>query len=188
MALGRKLVYTDNVPLEWRQVTDQPTPGQLAAVHEENERVLRYIASLDDFQHEFSDEDLAGLGPGLARLEFKLNIVMDMMSQLLTSQLSLPGSRLIRLGSHDLCWRQPEDDRSGLPRPGDDIAIRVYICRQFPHPLVLHGTVVAPDDGEEDGVCCLHYDPLPDSVRELLEKMIFRQHRRLVSQRHQTLE
>lgn len=183
-SLSSKLVYTDDVPLAWDMLTAPPSAGRLAVVHEENERLLRYLAAQDDFHHDTNDDEMAGLGSALARFEFKLNIIMDMVSQVLSSQLTLPEVASVRIGSADLCWQQAP----GLvqPKVGDRLVVRVYLSHQFPRPLELYGSLKSdPDQAGADGMC-LHYDPLPDFLRQLLEKMIFRQHRRLVSQRHTT--
>ncbi len=178
--LGRALVYSDEIPFEWSRLEDEPSPGRLATIHEGNERLLRHLASLDDHHHETDEEDLAGLGPGLARLEFKINILLEMVSHVLASQMSLPPRAAVRLGSETLVWSRQTDGE--WPAPGQRIMARLFINEQYPHPLQLPGVVERVDTvGDEVE---MRYDPLPESLRDRLERMIFRRHRRLISQRH----
>ncbi len=175
--LGSTLVYTDEVPFEWSRLESEPSVGRLSAMLSSNERLLRHIASLDDVHHEADDEDLAGLGPGLARLEFKVNILMEMVSAVLAHQLTLPARTEIRLGSHNLIWRSSGTD----PSPGERAIVRLFMNSQYPHPLELIGTIERVDAERRE--VTMHYDRLPDAMQDQLEKLIFRQHRRLISHR-----
>ncbi len=180
--LGSALVYTDEVPVDWSRLETEPSAGRLSTMLSNNERLLRHIASLDDIHHETDDEELAGLGPGLARLEFKLNILMEMVSAVLAHQITLPPRTEIRLGSSDVVWRTTGTD----PAPGERCLVRLFINSQYPHPLELIGTVVRIDAQRHE--VTMHYDRLPDALQDQLEKLIFRQHRRLISQRHRQAE
>ena len=175
--LGSALVYTDEIPFDWARLEGEPSAGRLSAMLSGNERLLRHIVSLDDVHREADDEDLAGLGPGLARLEFKVNILMEMVSAVLAHQLSLPERTEIRLDSHDLVWRSTGSD----PGMGDRVIARLFINSQYPHPLELIGSIEGIDPQRRE--VTMRYDRLPDALQDQLEKLIFRQHRRLISHR-----
>lgn len=153
--------FSMSAPLAWRLASGELTTQQ----YEENERLLRVILALDEYPAEHSEE--------LAALDFKVNIVLELLADLLTRQLALPAAVALRLGATQLMWT----DDGHLPAVGEHIELSIYLHRTFPRPLLLRGRVSAV---QADG-CHVHLDALPDALQDMFEKFIFAHHRREVA-------
>ena len=159
--LGMGISFSMSAPFAWRLSDTGITVHQRA----ENEKLLRIILALDEYPAEHADE--------LAALDFKVNIVMELLAELLTHHLDLPDSVNLRLGASQLMWASDGD----LPAEGEHIELSIYLHRTFPRPLILAGVV----SYSEAGSCHIQLDPLPDTLQDMFEKFIFAHHRREVA-------
>jgi len=178
--LGDGLVYIDEVPVQWARLDGSPTEAKLAILNEENERLLRYLSSLDEYLHESKDAE--PLAHDVARLEFKVNILMEMVSQVLAQKMELPEPSRIEMTANGLVCVMPDP-----PGKGQYFQLSLYLNRQYLKPLIVCGRVAGVESAEEGGsrVACV-FEGLSDIVQDHLERLIFRQHRRMVALLHQT--
>lgn len=153
--------FSMSAPLAWQMASGELTAQQC----EENEKLLRVILALDEHPPEHSDE--------LGVLDFKVNIVLELLGDLLLQQLDLPAAVNLRLGATALMWSGDGE----LPTVGDHIELSIYLHRTFPRPVLLRGRV---NDVEAD-TCHVHLDTLPDAMQDMFEKFIFAHHRREVA-------
>lgn len=177
------LCYEDRLPLRWQPVAALPEPAGMLAVNRANEHLLRNLAALEESHSGTgADEDGQPVHQDLQRLEHKLDLLMEMIGQFLGAQLVLPEPMTTRLGADAMQW----DCALGqAPTSGSALRVEVFPDRRFPSPLVFFGSVewVRPRDG---GMRVeLRYDGVGDALRSALEKIIFRQHRRLIAQQRQ---
>lgn len=163
--LGTGLAYKARLPFSW--MLAEPV---LSGVHEENEKNLRIILALSEYPPEHSEE--------FAALDFKINIVLELLADLVTHQRTLPPPAEVRLGADGLAWVSPDDNCPGV---GDKITVSLYLNPGYPRPLVLQGTV----ENCADGRCQMIFSDQPDGVQVILEKYIFQQHRRQIAQARQ---
>ncbi|MBI1194587.1 MAG: hypothetical protein GC138_01895 [Gammaproteobacteria bacterium] len=178
--LGEGLTYLDVIPVQWERLDGPPPEATFAVLNEENERLLRYMSSLDEYMHEGKDAE--PLAHDVARLEFKVNMLMEMVSQVLAQRLELPAPSAVEMKSNGISCVMPE-----APEQGRYFQLAVYLNRQYLKPLVVCGRVAGVEkatDGVWKVVCT--FEGLSDIVRDHLERMIFRQHRRMVALLHQT--
>jgi hypothetical protein len=174
--LGDGLVYEDLIPVAW-------TPGilpqglQLARLNVDNQQLLGAEASLDEVRvHEALKDESPALLNELQRLEYKINILLRMTSELSLRDSGLPPADRVRLGPRGLEWfgdRVPEVGANGIAA--------VYVNPGLPQPVRLPASVVS--DRTVDGVrgVQLAFAGVSDGVCDLLEKLIFRHHRRLIA-------
>lgn len=160
LALG--ISFSMSVPLAWKLADDERLTAQQC---EENEKLLRVILALDEYPSEHSEE--------LAALDFKVNIVLELLADLLTHQLDIPDTVELRMGATELIWAADSE----LPAVGEHIELSIYLHRTFPRPLLLRGRV---NDVQSDS-CHVHLDALPETLQDMLEKFIFAHHRREVA-------
>lgn len=180
-AFSTGLHYEDRLPLRWQEAGEPPPPAGVLAVNRGNEQLLRNLSAVEESRPE-SDEDGQG-NHDIQRLESKLDLLMDMMGRLLARQIELPEPVPLRLGADALQWTCPAAQRPALGRL---LRVEVYLSRKYPSPLVLFGTVESLRPAAGDGVqVTLRYSDLGEALRSGLEKVIFRQHRRLVAQARQ---
>ena len=167
-SFGTGLVLEDRLPLRWR-VAEAPSvapPLQLS-----NEETLRVILSLDEHHVEASDEN-PEFAHEVQRLETKINLILELVSQVLARQLQLPESLPVRLSAQEIEW-----ETATAPAVGSAVLIEAYVCPRYPRPLFLPATVKDSSSGRVRAV----FDELGAPVQDLLEKLIFRHHRRLIA-------
>ncbi len=174
--LGDGLVYEEALPLAW-------TPGPLveglglARLNADDQQLLAAEASLDEVrvQEALKDESPALLHE-LQRLEYKINILLRLTAEISVRGSGLPPPQRVRLTSQGLEWfaeRTPEPSSSGL--------LTLYINPALPQavriPCIVEGERTV--DGER--AAQLRFVGLSETVVHLLDKLIFRHHRRLVA-------
>ncbi len=170
------LVYEDQMPLAWEQLPADPDPAAIPAIHQSNELLLRCLTAFDESRLEAIDEDHGPLAHDIARLDFKLNLLLDMVGQLLRAQRPAPAAVSVRISAGGLQWRAHRAPDNGSP-----VRIELFLSRSIPSPIVLHGrvaAVVAEGDGRRIEVL---FGQISEPMRNWLEKLIFRQHRRQVA-------
>jgi len=167
-SLGSGLVLEDRLPLRWRVFE---TPGAAQPLQFANEETLRVILSLDEHHVEASDEN-PEFAHEIQRLETKINLILELVSQILARQLQLPEALPVRLSAHEIEWQT-----ATAPAAGSAVLIEAYACPRYPRPLFLPATVKESGGGRVRAV----FDDLGTPVQDLLEKLIFRHHRRLIA-------
>lgn len=166
-------LYCDlHVPLEWEPLTASDSPVGVDLV---NQNRLKIILGLDEVIHE-ADEN-PELGQELQRLDFKVNIILELVGQLVSHNLTLPPSSSIKLGPDTVQWvtREP------APSQGQTLEIRLYLDQRFPFPLSLRGQVAGLAQTPAGSQVQLVLDPMSEQTQDLLEKFIFRCHRRHIA-------
>lgn len=177
------LVYEDLIPLSWRQLATDPDPAEFPGIHQSNEWVVRCLSAIDDSRPESGDEEGGSLAHDIARIDFKLNLVLDMVGRLLRMHDPAPEAAPVRISATGIQWRA-----SRAPDGGSPVRIELFLNRNFPSPIVLHGRVVAvtlTDEG--DRWVDVNFGDLGVPMRNWLEKLIFRQHRRQIAQTRRAL-
>jgi hypothetical protein len=172
-SLGEGIVYQAQLPLAW-EVLDAAAPAH----DEHNEKVLGTLESLEALPAASGE---GGTATDIARLEFKLDLLMDLVTQLLSREAPLPAPRAVSLGAHALEFRLGEGEAA--PATGEHLQIAVYLHAEYPRPLILTGqaATVTGAPGAQD--VAVAFDSLGEAAQDRLEKLIFRHHRRQVAQR-----
>lgn len=165
--LGSGLSIEERLPLRWHAGSDVPE----ACCHPPaNEEVLRTILALDEHHHaERSDEDPA-IAQEFARLESRIDLVLELVSQVLARQVGLPEAVPVRLAAHTVAWQSP------VPVSGVG-ALELYVSARYPRPLFLP---VEIERGSGDWVQGRLGD-LGETVQDLIEQLLFRHHRRQIA-------
>lgn len=172
-SFGTGLLLEDRLPLHWRVAV---TPDAAPQLQLSNEETLRVILSLDEHHVEASDEN-PEFAHEVQRLESKINLILELVSQLLARQLQLPEALPVRLSAHEIEW-----ETATAPAVGSSVLIETYVCPNYPRPLFLPATVIDSSGGRARA----EFDDLGEPVQELLEKLIFRHHRRLIAASRRT--
>lgn len=177
---GAGLVYEDSVPLAWREVGTDISTAEILRTHHSNERVLRSFAALEEYRAETPDEEHGHGAHELSRLEFKLNLLLEMTARLLAEHVSMPVAVPVEMSSAGIRWRSRT-----APPVGGILAVEVYLNRAYPTPITLYGEVrkVTPEAG--DFRIEMGYRDMSDALRSWVEKLIFRHHRRQVAHARQ---
>ena len=169
------LVCEDVMPLRCTQLTHAPTEMQRLHCQEANEGVLRTIALLDEHFLETGDEHEI-TAQGMQRIDFKLNLVLDLVGQVVAHHLSLPESVSVSFNTEAIQW-----EGLSAPDAGAAVKIELYVSRKYPRAIVLYGKVQAVQPLPGAFKVGVALEGLSEIVSDGLGKLIFRHHRRHVA-------
>jgi hypothetical protein len=174
--LGDGLIFRESLPLAF--VSGPLVSGpDLAHLNTDNHQLLGAEASLDDVRvHESLKDESPALLHELQRLEFKLNMVLRLVAELTVRSHGLPPIQKINLSSHGLEWFGAD-----APAVGATGLLQLYINPALPQPLKIPSAVASERTQDDLRVAQLHFVGMSEAVGELLAKLIFRHHRRLVA-------
>lgn len=174
--LGDGLAYEESLPLAW-------TPGplaeglSLARLNADNQQLLAAEASLDEVRvHEALKDESPALLHELQRLEFKINILLRLTAEISVRGNVLPPPQRVKLTSHALEWfgeSTPPQAASGL--------LALYINPALPQSVKIPCVVEGVRTVDGSPLAQLRFVGLSEAVVQLLDKLIFRHHRRLVA-------
>ena len=105
-----------------------------------------------------------------------MNILLRLMAEMAMRQNGLPPAEPVRFSSRALEWFSER-----IPAVGASGLLALYIDSALPQPLKI--PCVVEGERSQDGVRAaqLRFVGLSDAVVDMLEKLIFRHHRRLVA-------
>lgn len=174
--LGDGLIFEELLPVAW-------APGalaagvQLARFNADNHQLLGAESSLDEVRvHEALKDESPALLHELQRLEYKVNILLRLTAELAIRSSGLPAPERVRMSSRALEWcgaRSLQTDTTGL--------LSVYINTALPQPLKIPSVVAGQRIIDGVPATQFRFVGLSDPVVDMLEKLIFRHHRRLVA-------
>jgi hypothetical protein len=173
--LGDGLIFEDLLPLAF---APGPLPQglEVARLNADNHQLLGAESSLEEVRvPEALKEESQALLYELQRLEYKLNVLLRLTADLAARGAGLPSSQRARLGAHGLEWIG-----AGAPAMGESGVLQIYINPALPQPLKIPSTVVGERVDHGERVAQLKFRDLSEPVIDMLEKLIFRHHRRLV--------
>jgi hypothetical protein len=175
--LGDGLIFEELLPVVW-------TPGaladgvQLARYNADNHQLLGAESSLDDVRvHEALKDESPALLHELQRLEYKVNILLRLTAELAMRSSGLPAADKVRMSSRALEW-------FGAQHPAQAAAtglLSVYINSALPQPLKIPAVFAGQRVVDSARATQFRFVGLSDAVIDMLEKLIFRHHRRLIA-------
>jgi hypothetical protein len=172
---GQGLVWTDSLPLRWCRADPDALAAEALRHHDNNEEVLRFIDALEEYPVE-TGEERQPAAQEMLRLETKLNLLLGLMGQLLAVHFPLPPSRPLRLNPSGIEWTAETG-----PDAGETGTIEIYLNGRCPRALIFAGQVEKVEAGAEGHRYTVRFTALGEPVRDRLEKIIFRHHRRSVA-------
>ncbi len=175
-SFGEGLVFEDTLPVGW---TAGPLVegSELARLNADNHQLLGAVYSLEETRvHEALKDESPALMLELQRLEFKLNILLRLTAEISIRNSALPAAQKVRLTSHGLEWLG-----AGAPAVGATGLLQLYVNPAVPQPLKLSCTVARERRVDSQRVAQLRFNGVSELVVELIDKFIFRHHRRLIA-------
>ncbi|MET0987579.1 MAG: PilZ domain-containing protein [Steroidobacteraceae bacterium] len=175
IVLYDELAYEDVVPVQWLPLGNDLTANTVASYSERNLRVLQSLVALEEHgQLEKATEDNLPHAADLARLDKKMNLLLDLVGHLLSTHQQRPPSVPVRFNTLGASWKNAKP-----LAVGDQGVLEIYVRECIPEPLRLAGRVV---QAEPTGKAKLRFIALGDSINDLLSKLAFRRHRRSVAE------
>jgi len=171
VVLYEELAYQDVLPVLWRAMPGTVDQAVAASFTDRNVRVLQACAAIED--HGVGPEQ-DEISPELQRLDFKVNLLLDLVGQLLVSNRPRPTAVPIRFNALGAIWRGSPP----LPEAGAQGVAEIYLRDFLAEPLRLIGRItnVTPD-----GQIKARFNPTGETVADLIEKLTFRRHRRQIA-------
>ena len=175
VVLYEELAYQDVLPVLWRALPGAVDAALAASFTERNVRVLQACAAIEEHRVPEGAEEPS---PDLQRLDFKLNLLIDLVGQLLVANRPRPTAVAIRFNVLGAVWRASPP----LPEAGGQGIAEIHLRDFLAEPLRLIGriTSVSPD-----GQIKARFAPSGEPVADLIEKLIFRRHRRQIAESRQ---
>jgi len=176
VVLYEELAYQDVLPVYWRPMPGAIEPALAGSYAERNVRLLQACAAIEE--HSTSTEKQDEAHPDIVRLDFKVNLLLDLVGQILVSNRPRPTAVAVRFNALGAVWRAP----APLPEAGHQGVCEIYLRDFLAEPLRLIGRItnVTPD-----GNVKARFAPAGETVADLIEKLTFRRHRRQVAESRQ---
>lgn len=168
------LFIQTTLPLEWAPLNEGeylPASTELS-----NQNILKIAMGLDEGAHEAIDES-AEINHEVQRLEYKVNVILELVAQLVSRDTELPNAIEIKLSADALEW----SCTTTPPVFGQTILVKIYLDSRFPTPLILSGEVVSVVQTKNCHRVVLDLTANDELTHELFEKYIFRCHRRQIA-------
>jgi len=171
------LVITASLPLSWSERELECPDNGYTRIAEHNEHVLRCVNLLGEQMREKVEEEVE-TDSAIIRLEAKVNLLLELVSRLEQRINQTPEVTDIRLASGGVEWGchgTPPD--IGLP-----IWVYLHIDNRVPEAMKIPARVMTVVEDADKSTVVAGFEALGEMVQELLEKMIFRHHRRMIAQ------
>jgi hypothetical protein len=169
-----KLAYEDWLPVRWSPQAETVSDVS-AAQHlvERNLRVLQACDALEEHGQTEKSDDESPHSADLMRLDFKLNLLLDLAAQLLAASQPRVRPVKIRFNAMGATW-QAEDP----PAIGAHGILEITLRELVVQPLLLPCEVVP---GAPHGESRVRFMWLGETVADHIEKLVFRRHRRKIA-------
>jgi hypothetical protein len=160
VVLDNELAYQDVLPVQWMAMWEPPDRFDLLGLEEANLLLLQACVAVEEHPARDKNEDLGPLAGEIARLDFKLNLVMPPATSILFNS----------LGASWTCIGQ-------TPPVGGHGLLRVQLRSSLPQPLELPAQCIAV----EGSLAKVKFPGLSAGVAELIQRLAFVRHRRHIA-------
>jgi len=170
------LALHDFLPLAW-EPSPLSDPAELEHYNQETARALQALALFEEAPKEIST-DAIPKGQELLHLEAKVDVLLSLVTRLVSQQQGLPKRHNTVLRADSLEWTGPGAEQA---RTGDTGVIVIYPNPLLPMPFRLAGRVVSTVERAGIKWRLTRFENLSPLVSVGLEKLLFRRHRRQVA-------
>lgn len=175
IVLYEELAFEDVVPLAWKPTPVPFDPALIGSYADRNLRVLQSLAALEEHGPiEKIDEKDGPAMAHIARLDLKLNLLLDMVGQLLLASHPRPKAASVRFNALGAVWQGAPP----YPELGNQGVLEIYLRDSIAEPLRLVGRIATIS---LDGRIKARFIPPGEHISDLMEKLAFRKHRRQVA-------
>jgi len=172
VVLHNELAYHDVLPLSWTSHSQPFGRFELGRLEETNVVLLQACVAMQEQPVRDHGEDAGPLASEIARLDFKLNLVLQLLGRLVLKDRAPPATT-VRFNAHGASWTAI----GTLPAAQERGLLRIHLHASLPQPLELV-TVISHVEG---ALVRAQFEDLPDAVGDLLQRLAFLCHRRDVA-------
>ncbi|MFT3907080.1 MAG: PilZ domain-containing protein [Steroidobacteraceae bacterium] len=175
VVLDDELACHDVLPVVWRP-QDPPDPFQQAGLDDNNLQLLQACVAVEEYpQPRDTGEELGPLAAELARLDFKLNLTLQLLGQLVNRE-ALPPAGEVTFNSVGATWVPRQSLSTAIP--GSSGILRIQLRSSLPQLLELPAQIVSVKPAEAK----VRFTHVSQPVAELLQRLAFLRHRRSVAE------
>lgn len=172
MTLDTGIEYQALLPLSW--LDGQANPHQISEWMQDNIKALNALTALEGTGHEREFDRTGSMDYTAARLEAKLDLLLQWVGKLLVKQNPLPPATDVVLGSNRVRWKCP------IPlKAGQHGVLSLYLTPQLPVPVVLPVQILDCAGGQAEA----EIQHLTEDAQDALDRTLFRYHRRALHAR-----
>ena len=172
VVLYDELALDDVLPCAWQPLASPLPSATLARYQDSNLRILQACMALDESTAMDKGEESAQAAEA-TRLEVKVNLLLDMVSRLLAQNAPRPTPVRVRFNARGATWVPPNNSHLQV---GAGI-FEIYLHDSVGDPLRMPGRIERVSVQQIE----TRFDPQPDAVCNLIDKFIFRRHRRRIA-------
>jgi len=172
-----RLIYEDKVPLAIELLDAPMTDVDILHDTNANERLLRSMSVHEENDLADTDNEMSDLQNEVRLLNHKVNLLMTILSDLVKLQLTLPETTHIKFNTRGI--RFCVDPGNKIFPVGKLVRLSMYLSQDIPKPLVFLAEIVEFDD--TGGWVSARLLGQSNATKALLDKVIFRHHRRQVA-------
>jgi hypothetical protein len=169
--------FTDRLPVAWSTLAALPSEGEQHRDQRANEELLQSLLLRDGVPQDAEEADAAGEHEHFKRLEARLDLLLSLVMEMMTSNGKLPSSYEVMLSARGLCVQIPSGVGNDGLKKDALLKIQLFLDPRFPRPLTLGAQVV---DVQPQNFT-VSFSPLEECLQDLLDKYVFRQHRRAIA-------
>ena len=173
VVLHSELACYEALPVQWRPVAQPLSHGEASRLDESNLLLLQAGVAFEEYPVRDAHDDTGPLAAELARLDFKINLVLKMLGTLIDGG-NAPAPVPVRFNARGAAW---ESSDAGL-KPGSRGVLGIRLLGSLPTSLALEAEITDNDGGTITSRF-VHVSP---AVSELLQKFCFLKHRRQVAE------
>jgi hypothetical protein len=172
VVLYNELAYHDRLPVQWQPLTRALDRFELTGLEEANLMLLQACVAVEEHPLKDKNEDLGPLAGELARLDFKLNLMMQLLGKLVSKDQRAPPTTIQfnAVGASWICLGAP-------PPQGAQGLLRIQLRSSLPQLMELPAEITAVDGSTVKA----KFSNLSEPVAELIQKLAFLRHRRHVA-------
>ena len=172
VVLYEELAYNDVLPVQWQPLSRTLDRFEMIGIDEANLLLLQACVAVEEHPARDKNEDLEPLAGELARLDFKLNLVLQLLSKLVAPE-RLAAPTPIQFNALGASWAAI----GPAPQPGQRGLLRVQLRSSLPQPLELLADVASVSGTTVQ----VKFHDLPEGTVELIQKLAFLRHRRQIA-------
>jgi hypothetical protein len=172
VVLYDELAYQDVLPVQWQASAGPWDRFELTGLEEGNLLLLQACVAMEEHPARDKNEDLGPLAGEIARMDFKLSLVLQLLSRLV-QRAPMPAPCPIQFNALGASWTP----LSSPPPVGSRGLLRIELRSSLPQPLELPAEVVAI----EAATVKVRFLELSEAVAELIQRLAFLRHRRHIA-------
>jgi hypothetical protein len=172
VVLYDELAYQDLLPVQWQALAWPLDRFTLLGIEESNALLLQACIAIEEHPVREKHEELEPLAAELARMDFKINLVLQLLSKLV-SQEPLAPPTAIQFNALGASWTAID----APPPKGARGLLRVQLRSSLPQPLELPAEVEAVEGAKVSVL----FPELSEGNVQLIQKLAFLSHRRHIA-------